>query len=248
MATYRTRCRRRLFQPDAPFLTVAPKGDSSVAENEPGTERRGRSRRTFRLNQQIAPGYCWEVPPDSAWIDVQCYDLTQGGFSFFLDEKPNFERLVARFRLTESIYMAARVIRWRPVMVDAWGGIIEPGTIGRSDIDRRPQRIEVPRRLPTPAAVRALGACSILHRPGQCIIESLPVGVLKGFLGICLVDRAMSRIVALMIIGASLCRPGGQPGARRRPWGTWSRRRGGGGRRCALRAGRSPATIPVTPA
>ena len=110
------------------FLTTSQKGESGVAQNATGAERRCGSRRPFRLNQRIAPGYCWEVPPEWAWIDVRCYDLAQGGFSFFLDEKPTFERLVARFHLTESIYISARVVHWRPVLVDDWGGIIEPGT------------------------------------------------------------------------------------------------------------------------
>ena len=99
------------------------------------------------------------MPPESAWIDVRCYDLAQGGFSFFLDEKPTFERLVARFRSAEPIYVAARVNHWRPVLVDGWGGIIEPGipAAGAMSAVRR-QRIEVPRRLPVPAAVHALRA------------------------------------------------------------------------------------------
>ena len=140
-----------------------------------------------------------------------CYDLAQGGFSFFLDEKPIFERLVARFHLTESIYISARVVHWRPAVVDGWGGIIEPGTqsVGAiSTAGRNESKFLVGCQFH--AAVRALSML-LLPRPGQCIIESLPVGVLKGFLGICLVDRAMSRIVALMIICASLCRPAASP-------------------------------------
>jgi hypothetical protein len=78
--------------------------------------------------QRIAPGYCWEVPPASAWIDVPCYDLAQAGFSFFLDDKPDFERLVAMFRAGEPIYVAARVNQCRYVLVDPWGGIIEQNT------------------------------------------------------------------------------------------------------------------------
>ena len=125
---FRTRCRRRIFQPDAPFLGRPHKGENGAGQDEPEAERRNESRRPFRLTQQIAPGYCWEVPPESAWIDVRCYDLAQGGFSFFLDEKPTFERLVARFRSAEPIYVAARVSHWRPVLVDGWGGILDPGT------------------------------------------------------------------------------------------------------------------------
>jgi hypothetical protein len=69
------------------------------------------------------------VPPESAWIDVRCYDLAQDGFSFFLDEKPTFERLVAMFRSAEPIYVAARVNQCRPVLVDGWGGILEPSIL-----------------------------------------------------------------------------------------------------------------------
>ena len=108
------------------FLAVSHKGEDGLERDEAGPELRGKSRRAFRLTQRIAPGYCWEVPPLAAWIEVHCYDLAQAGFSFFFDEKPSFERLVAMFRSAEPIYVAARVNHCRPVLVDAWGGIIEP--------------------------------------------------------------------------------------------------------------------------
>ena len=140
------------------FLAASHKGEGGEdAADEPGAERRTESRRPFRLTQRIAPGYCWEVPPESAWIDVRCYDLAQGGFSFFLDEKPAFERLVAMFRSAEPIYVAARVNHWRPVLVDAWGGIIEPCIPSAGAMPTiQTNRIEVPCRLPVPAAVHDL--------------------------------------------------------------------------------------------
>ncbi len=110
------------------FLATSQEDEGGPGRNEPGTERRRESRRAFQLTQRIAPGYCSETPPESAWIDVQCYDLVQCGFSFFLDEQPTFDRLVARFTFVEPIDLAARVIHWRPVLVDDRGGIIEPGT------------------------------------------------------------------------------------------------------------------------
>jgi len=108
------------------FMAASHKSESG-ADLADGTEvqQRTESRRPFRLTQAIAPGYCWEVPPASAWLDVLCHDLAQNGFSFFLDEKPWFERLVAKFRSAEPIYVAARVRNYRPVLVDAWGGVIE---------------------------------------------------------------------------------------------------------------------------
>ncbi len=109
------------------FLAASHKGEVCVGRDEPSAERRSEPRRPFRLTERIAPGYCWDVPPDSAWIEVRCYDLAQGGFSFLFDEKPTFERLMASFRSPDPIYIAARVHHWRPVLVDAWGGILEPG-------------------------------------------------------------------------------------------------------------------------
>ncbi len=109
------------------FLAAAPKGEGGFDRDEAGFEQRNQSRRAFRQAQWIAPGYCWEVPPQAAWIEVRCYDLAQAGFSFLFDEKPAFERLVAMFHCAEPIYVAARVTHCRPVLVDAWGGIIEPG-------------------------------------------------------------------------------------------------------------------------
>ena len=110
------------------FLAASNKGESDVGLNAADTEQRCESRRAFRLVQRIAPGHCWDVPPESAWIDVRCCNLAKCGFSFFLDEKPSFERLVAMFRSVEPIYVAARVNHWRPVMVDGWGGIIDSST------------------------------------------------------------------------------------------------------------------------
>ncbi len=109
------------------FLEASHKVEGGTGRDEPTMAGRNESRRAFRLTERIAPGYCWEVPPESAWIEVRCYDLAQAGFSFFLDERPTFERLVAMFRSAEPIYVAARVSHCRPVSVDGWGSILEPG-------------------------------------------------------------------------------------------------------------------------
>ena len=161
---FRTRCRRRIFQPDAPFLGRLAQGRKRrrCGRSEPGAAA-DESRRPFRLTQRIAPGYCWEVPPESAWIDVRCYDLAQGGFSFFLDEKPTFERLVAMFRSAEPIYVAAG----QPLAASVGR------RLGRHSRARHPSAgacrpsadgIEVPRRLPVPAAVHALTRCLLPRR------------------------------------------------------------------------------------
>ncbi len=136
------------------FLATSQEDEGGPGRNEPGTERRRESRRAFQLTQRIAPGYCSETPPESAWINVQCYDLVQCGFSFFLDEQPTFDRLVARFTFVEPIDLAAR----RNPLAAGVGR--RPGrhyrarhTIGRRDFDHPRQRTEVPRRLPVHPAI-----------------------------------------------------------------------------------------------
>ncbi|MGO9111831.1 MAG: hypothetical protein ACLP9L_21600 [Thermoguttaceae bacterium] len=108
------------------FLAASHKDEAGAGRDDSRAPGRSKSRRAFRLTQRIAPGYCWEVPPESAWIDVRCYDLAQAGFSFFLDEKPTFDQLVAMFRSAEPIFVAARVNHSRLVLVDGWGGILDP--------------------------------------------------------------------------------------------------------------------------
>ena len=108
------------------FLATSHKADGGASREDSPANRRFEARRPFRITQRIAPGYCWEVPPESAWIEVPCYDLAQAGFSFLLDEKPSFERLVAMFRAADPICVAARVNHWRPVLLDAWGGVVQP--------------------------------------------------------------------------------------------------------------------------
>jgi hypothetical protein len=117
---------------DAAFFNLmhsflaAPQQAEGRAGDPRRLERRDISRRAFRIKQRIAPGYCWEVPPEEVWIDVLCCDLTQGGFSFFLDDKPEYGRLVAMFRPDDPIYVAARVNYCRPVLVDDEGHVLDP--------------------------------------------------------------------------------------------------------------------------
>jgi hypothetical protein len=93
----------------------------SAGSNDGPRERREAARRQFSQTQWIAPGFVWEVPPDSAFIEVRCHDLTQNGLAFFLPEPPNFDRLVVILRSPTVIYVAARIRNWRRVWVDASG-------------------------------------------------------------------------------------------------------------------------------
>jgi hypothetical protein len=107
------------------FLAASNKSDAGVARENSYENRRSQARRSFSIPEWIAPGYCWEVPPASAWIEVQCHDLTPRGFSFLFDKKPDFERLVVRFRSADPICVAARVNYFRPVAADDQGNVVE---------------------------------------------------------------------------------------------------------------------------
>ena len=107
------------------FLAAAHKESSVVAPTESAVDRRMAPRWPYSQSQRIAPGYCWEVPPDTAWIEIPCFDLTQGGFSFFMAEEPTFDHLVVQFRSSEAIYVAARIAHSRRVLVDPAGNILD---------------------------------------------------------------------------------------------------------------------------
>jgi hypothetical protein len=112
------------FEPDA-CPTVFNLIHHLLATEEDGAkERREGDRRPFRHSQWIAPGYAQEIPPESALVEVRCRDLTQGGFSFFFPEKPTFDRLVVAFRSPEPMYVAAKVVHCREVLVDDRGAVV----------------------------------------------------------------------------------------------------------------------------
>jgi hypothetical protein len=85
---------------------------------EESQDRRDRWRQRFAAVQRIAPGFHQGIPPDSAFIEVTCYDLTQNGFSFLLPRPPTFKRLMAAFGPPASaIYLAAEVAHSSDVIV-----------------------------------------------------------------------------------------------------------------------------------
>jgi hypothetical protein len=86
--------------------------------------RRSSSRRPFWAEQRVAPVRGAEIPEESAYIRVRCHDLTRSGFSFFLDEPPEFTRLVAAFGdPPDAICVRAEVIHFEHVLVHPMGTV-----------------------------------------------------------------------------------------------------------------------------
>jgi hypothetical protein len=95
-------------------------------QNDEDSDRRQGMRQPFLVRQRIAPGYSGEMPPESAFVEVQCHDLTRRGFSFFLSSPPTFDRLVAAFgRVPAVIHVAAEVSHCADVFLHP-SGFVEP--------------------------------------------------------------------------------------------------------------------------
>ncbi|MBN2473262.1 MAG: hypothetical protein JXB62_01540 [Pirellulales bacterium] len=106
---------------DANFFNLIHQLVDSPQED---AERRKRTRRSYPAQQWIAVRRGPEIPNDSEFIEVSCYDLTRNGFSFFLPSQPDFNALVAALRTDEEvIYAGAEVVHCDDVLVDSWGRV-----------------------------------------------------------------------------------------------------------------------------
>lgn len=87
-------------------------------------ERRIRPRMEFDTYQRIAP--CRGSPPrEEDFVPVRCFDLNRGGLAFFLDQPPDFQRLVVELACTQKrIRLTAEVVHFMPVLVFPNGDIV----------------------------------------------------------------------------------------------------------------------------
>ncbi|MDZ7618139.1 MAG: hypothetical protein U1E05_14130 [Patescibacteria group bacterium] len=97
---------------------------SVMGGNSP-VDRRRQRRSRFVATQRIALRRAPGIPDEAEFIEVQCHDLTRGGFSFLLPSKPSFHFLVVAFGAAPNItYISARVTHSEPVLVHK-SGLIE---------------------------------------------------------------------------------------------------------------------------
>ncbi|MHB1035353.1 MAG: PilZ domain-containing protein [Pirellulales bacterium] len=91
-------------------------------EEDKGTERRTQRRMPFRCTQRIAPYVGGHLPDRSRFREVQCYDISSGGFSFLAPRTPDFELFVAAFGADpDAICLTARVAHTSTVQVYSCG-------------------------------------------------------------------------------------------------------------------------------
>jgi hypothetical protein len=107
-----------------------PKGGES-------DDRRRQKRERFPEIQWIAPWNGFRFPAESEFLEVQCYDLTRGGFSFLFPHRPMFPFLVAGFgQKPDLLYIGAEPVRSIPVLLFPTGRVKHIRE-GEAEIDRR---------------------------------------------------------------------------------------------------------------
>ncbi len=84
-----------------------------------GKELRTSLRQEFSVTQSIAPVVYGALPHREHFVEVECCDLSAGGFSFYLDKPPPYDTLVLRLGPPGSdTFVSARVAHVREVEHD----------------------------------------------------------------------------------------------------------------------------------
>ena len=110
---------------------------------ETGKDRRTSPRLAFRHRQRIAAISAGRPPTASDFFEVDCRDVSAGGFAFYLDREPGFNRLVVALgKRPEETFFVAEIVRVTPeiargrrrVLVGCRfiGRISSPGSIAQS--------------------------------------------------------------------------------------------------------------------
>ena len=83
------------------------------------SDRRGKQRRGYRCVQRLAPCDGDQMPGLSQFRDVECHDLSAGGFSFVTSEPPDCETLAVELgKAPVLIYVMACVVH----VSEMWSG------------------------------------------------------------------------------------------------------------------------------
>lgn len=78
-------------------------------------DRRTGPRFKYQATVKVAPWSGTPRPPATAFREVDCHDLSQGGLSYWSKEVPNGEFVVFRLgRAPRVIYAKAKIVNWQP--------------------------------------------------------------------------------------------------------------------------------------
>ena len=99
---------------------TSPPGE---ADGAAAAKRRTSQRFPYRYRQRIAAVVDRRPPLEQDFFEVECHDLSAGGFSFFCEERPKFGRLVAEIGQGNSqTHVIAEVVR--VIEVRRNGGVV----------------------------------------------------------------------------------------------------------------------------
>ena len=89
-----------------------------------GLERRGSICSDYSRRTLLATYDGRNFPPDSAFREIDCQDISRKGFAFYCFAKPMFSYVVVEFKGTESdIFVSGRVVRFRQLNVGKFIGL-----------------------------------------------------------------------------------------------------------------------------
>lgn len=93
-------------------VPTPPTAAEMAAVGATATEQRRSPRRAYRYRQKIAPMADDGMPMQGGFFEVECWDISACGFSFFMDQLPKFETLVAALGRRPALsHFSARVMR-----------------------------------------------------------------------------------------------------------------------------------------
>ncbi len=82
-------------------------------------ERRRRQRRDFPYSQSIAPVLDGKLPSSNQFRDVQCHDITAGGFAYLAEKPPESDLLVVTLGTAPKLtHLIAQVVHATPTTQD----------------------------------------------------------------------------------------------------------------------------------
>jgi PAS domain S-box-containing protein len=96
---------------EAVVPALSPNAETGTAASS-GMDQRRSPRRAYRYRQNIAPMLNQQYPAPGGFFEVEFWDISACGFSFFMDQLPKFDILVAALGRPPALnHFSARVMR-----------------------------------------------------------------------------------------------------------------------------------------
>ncbi len=87
------------------------------AQSQP-ENRRGTERRDYNAVQLVALCQDGELPAQADFFHVECHDLAPQGFSFFMNDAPDYSEIVVALGRIPFSFFKAQIVHREEVLVD----------------------------------------------------------------------------------------------------------------------------------